>query len=101
MSANRLFFNGLDGATGRYLLPPMTSREMVSLGRRVRVEACPQRLAAQEDAGREPVFDCDPRNLAETGWGVVFAPGTPEKVKQALSPLLAHRREQAGGRRAS
>lgn len=100
-TANRLFFNGLDGATGRYLLPPMTSREVVTLGRSVKVEACPQSLAGREDGSRDPVFDCDPRNLAETGWGVVFAPGTPEKVKQALSPLLAHRREQAGSGRGS
>lgn len=100
-TANRLFFNGLDGATGRYLLPPMTSRKMMSRGRKVRVEACPQGLGAQGDSSRDPVFDCDPRNLAETGWGVVFAPGTPDKVRRALAPLLAHRREQAGACRGS
>jgi hypothetical protein len=101
VNAKRHFFNGLDGATGRYLLSPMTSRDMVSLGRRVRVEACPQQPRAQEDASRDPVFDCDPRNLAEMGWGVVFAPGTPDQVRQALAPLLAHRREQAGACRGS
>jgi hypothetical protein len=101
MNAKRLFFNGLDGSTGRYLLPPMTSREVVTLGRSAGREDSLAVIRKGGDAGRDPVFDCDPRNLAEMGWGVVFAPGTPEKVRQALSPLLAHRREQAGGCRAS
>lgn len=38
----------------------------------------------------------DPTNLAETGWGVLFAPGVSREVQEALSPLLARRRDQAG-----
>jgi hypothetical protein len=34
----------------------------------------------------------DPRNLAETGWAVVFAEGTPAAVKDAVGPLIDHRR---------
>lgn len=34
--------------------------------------------------------------LAEVGWGVIFASDTPEAIKAALQPLLARRQQQAG-----
>lgn len=42
----------------------------------------------------------DPRNLAESGWGIVFAattaPDLCSAIQAALAPLLTMRREQAG-----
>jgi hypothetical protein len=35
-------------------------------------------------------------DLSEVGWGVVWAPGTSADVKQALAPLLEHRRAEVG-----
>ncbi len=107
MSCNgrRIFFNGIDGSTGRYLLPPMTSAQVATLGLGARAQErewlARVREWAEGDGSRGPVFDCDPRNLAETGWGVVYAPGTSDKIKAALVPLLSHRREQAGERLSS
>lgn len=40
--------------------------------------------------------DINPNKLAEAGWGVVFAEGTTQEVKDALAPLLKHRQEEAG-----
>jgi hypothetical protein len=101
----KLFFNGLDGSTGRYLLPPMTPVQVAALGLSSAAEGgewlALLRKWLEGDGSRGPILDGDPRNLAETGWGVVYAPGTPARVKAALSNLLAHRRDLAGARKSS
>ena len=83
-----VFFNGVDATTGDYLVAPKPAAEVLDLlrARPVRPEA------------RAMVPGFDPCNLAESGWGAVFPRG-PEgidpEVREALSPLLEHRREQA------
>jgi Peptidase family C25 len=37
----------------------------------------------------------DGNDLGQAGWGVIFAPSVEQKVKDALEPLLNHRRSQA------
>jgi len=37
----------------------------------------------------------DANDLTQAGWGVIFGPGTDQKIKDALKPLLDHRK--AGG----
>jgi hypothetical protein len=98
MEPDLLVFNGVDPVTGRYLRPPLSVddltrtivarlREPAPLRRRVRV--------------RGVIDGVDPRNLAETGWGVIFGPDVPSRVRDALRPLLDHRRSQAARRRES
>ncbi len=88
METDRLFFNGVDATTGDYLVPPKTAAEVLDL-----LRAQPSRPGAR---GMVPGFDA--RNLAESGWGVVFPRG-PEGIdpalREALSPLIEHRRAQA------
>ncbi len=97
-SAARLYFNGIDGATGGYDLPPMTAEQLARL---ILGEKAPDDLAELRDAyaaggleslGREEMM----LDLAAAGWGVVFAQGGDPAVEEALAPLLARRREQAG-----
>lgn len=98
--------NGLNGATGGYLLPRLTEEQLgqIAVGAgfdeelRELVTEWSEGLA-ERDPHRAPSVDVnDPGNLAETGWGVIFAEDTPAEVRRALAPLLDHRRDQAKDR---
>jgi hypothetical protein len=94
-------FNGIDGATGEYLMPPSTPRRLAELARREpRLGSTASRGASRgapaprgRDRGVEE--DVDARDLAQTGWAVVFAPSIDGEVREALQPLLDWRRGQA------
>ena len=95
---------GVSADTGQ-LLPPLTGADLQALAgaqrapqaadepldnaldRRIRLEASP--FGA--------VGDMDPGELADAGWGVIFAEQTPPAVKAALQPLLDRRRSEVGG----
>ncbi len=42
-----------------------------------------------------PVQDVDPTDISSSGWGVIFGPDVDGDIRDALQPLLEHRREQA------
>jgi hypothetical protein len=96
-----LYFNGVNGATGSYGMPPMTGEELSTF---IQGEARPEnldelqfryQLSTQQHFGvKEGV---DPKKLDEAGWGIVFAHDADPAIKEALSDLLKLRQEQAGG----
>lgn len=96
-----LAFNGIDAATGTYLVPPMAPADLSALAR-----GAPVDKDATDELKRwwarisQPtlgtVEGIDATDLAQTGWGVVFAQGADPAVRQALAPLLEHRKAQAG-----
>lgn len=82
----RLILNGIDGSSGEYLLPPMTPRQILEiLRRRNRIVEFRRGVPPGVDAG----------DIASSGWGVVFPAGRDPAVRDALEPLLEHRRAQA------
>ncbi|QQS47815.1 MAG: toll/interleukin-1 receptor domain-containing protein [Acidobacteriota bacterium] len=95
-----LHFNGVNGATGEYGLPPMTGEELAGF---IKGESAPENLAelkfrrqqaSQSHYGvKEGV---DPKKLDQAGWGVIFAHDAAPEIKEALKPLLDLRRTQAG-----
>jgi hypothetical protein len=56
-------------------------------------------LQAKADASEAhfgTVGDVDPNVLSEAGWGVLFGPSVDQRIKDALRPLLDHRKAQVG-----
>jgi hypothetical protein len=100
MTLERLCFNGIDGASGDYLLPPLTPQQLSAIARGARLD--PQEIQelkrwweSVSQAHFGPMEGIDPKNLAETGWGVIFAADADPEIKKALAPLLEHRQRQA------
>lgn len=101
-----LIFNGINGETGSYDLAPQTPQIIASVARGVPVDPDHRTdiaIRRDLDAALEDHYGLrdglDPRDLSQAGWGVIFPREMPEKelagIKDALKPLLEHRREQA------
>lgn len=103
--------DGVHASTGAYLLEPQTPDELAELatqGVRDKDAEELELLRARNDRDGGVAFPVaegiDRGDLAQTGWGVIFAavrPDTPEaaaqaEVRKALEPLLQHRKAQAG-----
>lgn len=96
-------FNGVNASDGLPLMAPLTSRQItrIACGERWDPEVA-EDLRRWHEYSSEDHADCrygvDLHNLAETGWGVVFPAsedGRWEAVREALAPLLHHRRAEA------
>jgi hypothetical protein len=93
----------VNGAGGGYLLPPIEPAVVSALARGEELdpqEARELRARYETTTGRFlGVVDADPADVAQAGWGVVFAQDADPAIGQALGPLLEHRRRQAAARR--
>lgn len=98
MSLQALHWNGVDGETGGPLFPPTTRREIAALAMSERIDSAHHdeiERAREEREHRR--FWGDAGDLAQAGWGVVFAADDREApaIRKALGELLEHRRAQA------
>lgn len=101
-----LWFNGLDGRTGSYLMPPVPPRHLADLAcgatvDRARVRELQAWVARGEGKARRGLKEgLDPGKLEEAGWGVIFSRSADsEPLREALAPLLDLRRAQSGKRK--
>lgn len=95
----RMVFNGVNIHTGDYATPPMDTDELAEVllqSPRKGVESERAHLfeVKEDKAGVRDEYD--PKNLAEVGWGVVFARDADPNLTDALQPLISWRREQIG-----
>jgi Peptidase family C25 len=95
---------GLDATTGGYLHPGLPLAEVAALARARKPdgrEAAEAREWLRRRTGPHlgARFGVDPRDLASAGWAVVFPRDVDPAVREALQPLLEHRRRQAAARK--
>ena len=105
-----LVFNGINGATGGYLLPNLTAQDIGKLARGEKLD--PQHIKELKwwhdrvtKSHLGPKEGVDPKKLDQTGWGLIVAFDEDEQAvkraaatMEALGPLLNLRRGQAGDR---
>jgi hypothetical protein len=78
MGPDSPLFNGLNGATGEYLLPPLTHQQISAVARGARsdpkdIQELKQWWERVSQSHFAPMEGIDARNLAESGWAVIFA----------------------------
>jgi hypothetical protein len=91
-----IYFNGIDPDTGTYSIPPASIDDLAK-----QVRARPGVAELVELHGETPrsfamPFDLDVTNLQDVGWALVLPEDAPQEVRDALAPLVEHRRKQAG-----
>jgi hypothetical protein len=99
MNPELLVFNGIDGVSGEYLLPPMAPQDLAKIAKgealdEKHLSELQWRHRQATEAHLGVVEGVDPKNLAQTGWGVIFAHNADPAIREALSELLAHRQQQ-------
>lgn len=95
--SNLIYVNGIDFDTGTYAFAPRSIDDMAK-----EVLAHPgvdtfNRMRDDHARSFALPFDMNPDKLDESGWGIIFHESTPQPVRDALEPLMALRRTQAGG----
>ena len=100
--------NGLNGATGNYLIPATTVQQVSQIARAEVVDESHifelERKLEEGLSEKGLTRGKNPLTLDEAGWGVIFARNykheettrlTAEKIREALSPLLERRKAQS------
>jgi hypothetical protein len=93
----QLFFNGINGASGDYDLPPMTPHQLAQV---ISGEETDEGFLSELKQRREAHWGVkegvDPTDVGTSGWGIIMAYNADPAIKEALGELLAHRQKQAG-----
>ena len=99
--AKTIYVNGISGVTGEYLVPPLECAQAAAM---VKGEVSdPSLLRWLRRIWRTLTMPSlglpmgvDPAEVSQAGWALVFHTGEAQEVKDALAPLVAHRRAQIG-----
>ncbi len=93
----QLYFNGINGASGDYELPPMTSHQLAQVIKGEEIdEGFLNELKQRRQAHWGVKEGVDPTQVQSSGWGIIMAHNADPAIKEALSELLNHRQQQAG-----
>jgi hypothetical protein len=92
-----VYLNGIDPETGMYAVQPVAIDELASAIRSRYPAPSSQAIRADFLRSFAAPYGIDLERLEDAGWAVVFHEQTGDDVRQALQPLVEHRRAQAGG----
>jgi hypothetical protein len=92
-----IILNGINGATGQYLAPPISADAAVNMARgRPTDGLLGSWFRTVASVFRRPKLglpmDVDPTNPARAGWAVVFPAGASPELRAAVQPLLDSRK---------
>ncbi len=98
---DRIYVGGVDAVTGGYLVAAMHASQAAAWVRRERVDpGILSLLRHVHRTGSRPHLGLpagmDPREVSQAGWAVVFHASESRAVKDALRPLIEHRRAREG-----
>src|SRR5512135_1155605 len=101
MPNNLIYTNGVNGLTGEYLVPPLEPSQLAAWATEPPEDPRLARAVEQVwEAINQPTwgvpFDVDPEKVTEAGWAIAFGSDEADAVKNALAPLIEHRRRRAG-----
>jgi hypothetical protein len=104
MSDLELYINGIDGITGEYLVEPLDFEAAHSLITGNPMDPELARLLARlwrvmSQPSLSLPMEIDPKDVSRAGWGIVFHRDEDQAVKDALAPLIEHRRSTVGADR--
>ncbi len=83
--------DGVNGATGEFMFPRLSGQQVTDLIR----GSEPLRSIGGMPGIPSTMPGVAPLDLASSGWGIVFAEDADPAIREALSPLLDHRRKLA------
>ncbi len=96
--------NGIDAVTGQFLFAPRRISDVAAFLRKQGPQDSPSLTALLHRAWRTLGLPClglpldvDPVQVEKAGWAVVFHHTVPAAVRDALRPLIEHRRRQVAG----
>ncbi len=93
---NLIYFNGIDPDTGNYAIPP-ASIDALAKGVRARpIDSATRDLHGETPRAFALPFDTDMTDVSQVGWGIICPENLAQDVRDALAPLVEHRKKQAG-----
>lgn len=95
--------NGISGITGQYAVAPQPLKDLArALKKKPEAERAPDHVVQRGEKLKQKSFTralpwgVEPHDVARAGWGVVFHEQESAAVREAVKPLIEHRRRQVG-----
>lgn len=95
--------NGISGVTGHYATAPQSLKDLArALKKTPEKERAPRHVIQRGEKLKQPAFTralpwgVEPHDVARAGWAVVFHEEETATVRNAMKPLIEHRRLQVG-----